>query len=74
MIISLILQAIQSLMPSNLSSRLQQLKLKIVFLYDGGKPIANHFTNNRVREILGHTLGWPKLSPKDSSTKVASLL
>ena len=68
-IISLILQAIRSLMLSNLCRRSQQLKLKKVFLYDGGKPIVNHFTNNRVWESLGHTLGWPKLSSNDSSSK-----
>ena len=67
--ISLILQAIQSLMPSNLCSRSQQLKLKKNVLYDGGIPIVNHFTNIRVWEIFGHTLSSPKLSSKDSSTK-----
>ena len=55
---SLILQAIRSLMPSSLCSSSQQLKLKKVFLYDGGKPMANLFTNNRIWKILGHTLSW----------------
>ena len=67
--IRLILQAIRSLMPSNLCSRSQQLKLKKVFFYDGGKPIVNHFTNIRVWEILGHTLSWPKTSSIYFSSK-----
>ena len=46
--ISLNLQAIRSLMPSKLCSRSQQLKFKKIFLYDGGKPMVNNFSNNRV--------------------------
>ena len=73
--ISLILQPIQSPMLSNLCSRLQQLKLKEVFLYDEGKPMANFFTNNRVRENSRHTLSWPTrfsnfYSTKDSITSL----
>ena len=67
--ISLILQAVRWLMPSNLCSRSQQLKMKKVFLYDGGKPMANHFTNNRVWDILGHILKWPTTFSNFSSTK-----
>ena len=67
--ISRFLQAMRSLMPSNLCSRLQQLKLKKVFLYDGGKPIVNPFTNNRVWETLGHTWSWSKPSTNYSSKK-----
>ena len=67
--ISLILHSIWSLMPSNLSSRSQQLKLKKVFLYDGRKPMVNHFTINRVWENLGHTLSWPQPSSNYCSTK-----
>ena len=66
--ISLILRAIRSPMPSNLCSRLQQLKLK-VFLHDEGKPMANNFTNNRVWEIAGHTLNWPKRFSNFPSTR-----
>ena len=67
--ISLILQAIQSFMRSKLCSRSQQWKLRKVFFYDGAKPMVNHFTNNRVWEILRHTLSWPKVSSNYSPTK-----
>ena len=66
--ISLILQAIRILMLSNLCSRSQQLKLKI-FFYDEGKPMVNHFVNNRVGEVLRHTLSCPKLSSNYPSAK-----
>ena len=67
--ISLILQAIQSLMPANLCNRSQQLKMKKVILHDEGKPMANNFTNNRVWEFLGHTLSGPTGFSNFSSTK-----
>ena len=53
-------------------SRPQQLKLKKVFLYDGGEPMVNHFTNTRVWEVLGHTLSWPK-SFSNYSTKKGNI-
>ena len=67
--ISLILQAIRSLMPSNLCSWSQQLILKQVFLYEIGKLMVNYSTKNRVWEFLEHTLSWPKYFSDDSSTK-----
>ena len=67
--ISLILHAKRLLMLSNLCSRSQQLKMKKVFLNDGGKLMVNHFTKNRVTEILGHTFSWPKPSSNCFSTK-----
>ena len=72
--ISLMLQAIRSLMPSKLCSRSQQLKLKKVFLHDWGKPMANLFTNNRVWVILGHTFRCQTLLLNLLPQKVASVL
>ena len=65
--ISLILQAVRLFMPSNLCSRSQHLKVK-KFLYDKRKPIAYHFTNNWVWDVLGHTLSWPTHSSDFSIT------
>ena len=67
--VSLILQALRSLMLSKLYCRSQQLKLKRVFLHDEGKPMANHFANDRVWESLGHTLNRPTRFSKFSSAK-----
>ena len=67
--ISLILQAIRQPMPSNLCGRSQQFKLKKVFFYDWGKPMVNQFINNRIWEIIAHTLSLPKHSSDYFSTK-----
>ena len=70
---TLILQAIRSLMPSNLCSRSQQLKLKNVFLYYWGIPMVSHFTNDRVWEILGHTFSWLKSGNSSTEGSITSL-
>ena len=44
-------------------------EIEKVFLYDERKPMVNHFVNNRVGEVLGHTLSCPKPSSNYPSAK-----
>ena len=67
--ISLNLQAMRSLMPSNLCSGSQQVNLKKTLLHDEGKLMSNQLTNIRVWEIFEHTLTWPARFSNYSSTK-----